>query len=150
MTNLCAGFWQVPVILVDPVRVTTFFFIRVARLLSNNKLPSYIVLNLNRQFFYTITISKCLCSLFLYSLEYWLSSAELKNIWKVKGIVDELDTYEHNYIELSDDDEQKPTAQTDTNENEDGSNENESCDSDSSEVCGAIASNKFSVLDMSN
>lgn len=79
-----------------------------------------------------------------------MSSAELKNIWKVKGIVDELDTYEHNYIELSDDDEQKPTAQTDTNENEDGSNENESCDSDSSEVCGAIASNKFSVLDMSN
>lgn len=64
--------------------------------------------------------------------------------------MDELDTYEHNCIELSDD-EQKPTAQTDTSENEDdGSNEDESCDSDSSEVCGTIASNKFSVLDMSN
>jgi len=86
----------------------------------------------------------------LYSLEYWSSSAELKNIWKVKGIVDELDTYEHNFVELSDD-EQKPTAQTDTNEIEDDeSDEDESCDSDSSEVCGAISSNKFAALDMSN
>ncbi|KAL4131071.1 hypothetical protein QTP88_008422 [Uroleucon formosanum] len=84
--------------------------------------------------------------------KYWLSSAELKNIWKIKGIVDELDTFEHSCIELSDD-EQKPTlsAPSETSEIEDdGSDEGESCDSDSSEVCGTIASNKFSALDMSD
>lgn len=81
-----------------------------------------------------------------------MSSAELKNVWKIKGIVDELDTFEHSCIELSDD-EQKSTlsAPSDTSEIEDeGSDENESCDSDSSEVCGAIASNKFSALDISD
>lgn len=81
-----------------------------------------------------------------------MSSAELKNIWKIKGIVDELDTFEHSCIELSDD-EQKPSLSgpNDTSEIEDdGSDEDESCDSDSSEVCGAIASNKFAALDMSD
>lgn len=104
------------------------------------------VLNLN------LTVSKYLYSLFLYFLECWSSSAELKNIWKIKGIVDELDTYEHSCIELSDD-EQKPTltAPGDTSEIEDdSSNEDESCDSDSSEICGAIASNKFAALDVSD
>lgn len=66
--------------------------------------------------------------------------------------MDELDTFEHSCIELSDD-EQKPTlsAPSETSEIEDdGSDEGESCDSDSSEVCGTIASNKFSALDMSD
>jgi len=81
-----------------------------------------------------------------------LSSAELKNVWKIKGIVDEPDTFDHSCIELSDD-EQKPTLSAHSNTSEienEVTDENESCDSDSSEVCGAIASNKFSALDISD
>jgi len=83
----------------------------------------------------------------------WSSSTQLKNIWKIKGIVDEPDTYEHSYVELSDE-EQEPTKQmssshSESSEKEDD-NEDESCDSDSSEVCGVISSNKFASLDMSN
>lgn len=82
-----------------------------------------------------------------------MSSTQLKDIWKIKGIVNEPDViYEPDSVELSDDD-QEPTKQilssrSNTNEKDD----DEFCDSDStdsSEVCGAIASNKFAALDIS-
>lgn len=66
--------------------------------------------------------------------------------------MDEPDTYELNCVELSDDD-QEPTKQissySDTSEKEDD-DDDESYDSDSSEVCGGIASNKFAALDVSD
>lgn len=87
-------------------------------------------------------------------LENWLSSPLLKDIWKIKGIMDESDSYEHYNVELSDD-EQKLIKQTlshrKTSEiKDDDYDEDESCDSDSSEVCGALSSNKFAALDVSD
>ena len=95
-----------------------------------------------------LNVSKYLYLLFLYYLDYWSSAAGLKDVWKVKGIVDEMDTFENSCVELSDD-EQNPTqtAHSDTSEiEEDSSDEDESCDSNNSEVCGTIASNKFAAL----
>lgn len=91
---------------------------------------------------------------FLWCLGDWLP-AQLKEIWKIKGIVDEPDTYEHDYVELSDDEQgtTKPTSSCHSNTSEntnDDEDEDESCDSDTSEVCGTIASNKFSALEMSD
>lgn len=92
---------------------------------------------------------------FFVFLDNWLSSAQLKDIWKIKGIVNEPNTiYEPDSVELSGDD-QEPTKQisshSNSNENED--DEDESCDGDntdsSEEVCGAITSNKFAALDIS-
>lgn len=85
-------------------------------------------------------------------LENWSSSIQLKDVWKIKGIVDEPDLFEHNYVELSDDEEQEPVNQklssnSDSSEKED---DDESCDSENSEVCGTIASNKFAALDVSD
>lgn len=84
----------------------------------------------------------------MYFLEYWSSSAQLKEVWRIKGIVNESVMYEHDSVELSDD-EQEPKQSTSSthSENED---DDESCDSDNSEVCGAISSNKFSALDISD
>ncbi|VVC35559.1 GTP binding domain,P-loop containing nucleoside triphosphate hydrolase [Cinara cedri] len=81
----------------------------------------------------------------------WSSSVLLKDIWKVKGIVDEPETYEHNYVELSSDDEPEQIKQissySSSSEKEDS--DDQSSDSDNAEVCGAIVSNKFSALDVS-
>lgn len=81
-----------------------------------------------------------------------MSSKQLKDIWKIKGIVDEPKVYEHCHVELSDD-EQEETKQplsshSDTSEKDDDADQ--SCDSDDSEICGAIASNKFAALDVSD
>lgn len=67
--------------------------------------------------------------------------------------MNETDFYEHSYVELSDD-ERVPTRRTvfshsDNSEQEDDNN-GDSCDSESSEVCGAIASNKFAALEVSD
>lgn len=85
-----------------------------------------------------------------------MSSAQLKDVWKIKGIVDEPETYEPSYVELSDE-EQEPVKQTfsshsdsEKEDESDDDDEAESCNSDNSEVCGAISSNKFSALDMSD
>lgn len=87
-------------------------------------------------------------------LENWSSSALLKDIWKIKGIMDESDSYEHYSVELSDDEQEssKNTLSHDkTSENEDDDeDEDESCESDSSEVCGTLSSNKFAALDVSD
>lgn len=97
---------------------------------------------------YIIFKWKCVC----FFSENWSSSTQLKDVWKIKGIVDEPDLFEHSYVELSDDDEQEPVNQklssnSDSSEKED---DNDSCDSENSEVCGAIASNKFAALDVSD
>lgn len=83
--------------------------------------------------------------------ESWSSSTQLKDVWKIKGILDEPDLFEHSYVELSDDDGQEPVNQK-LSSNSDSSEEddNESCDSENSEVCGAIVSNKFAALDVSD
>lgn len=89
-------------------------------------------------------------------LDNWLSSAQLKDIWKIKGIVNEPNIiYEPDSVELSDDDQELTkqilSSHSDSNEKED--DEDESYDSDntdsSEEVCGAITSNKFAALDIS-
>lgn len=68
--------------------------------------------------------------------------------------MEEPDSYEHGHVELSDDEQepvkQKLSSSSDNSENEDSNDDDESSDSDSSEVCGAFASNKFAVLDMSD
>lgn len=86
-------------------------------------------------------------------LENWSSSPLLKDVWKIKGIVDESDTYEHNYVELASDDEHEQIKQTPYSHSGCSGikdNEDESSDSDNSEVCGGIASNKFAALDVSD
>lgn len=86
-------------------------------------------------------------------LENWLSSPLLKDVWKIKGIVDEPDIYEHNYIEFASDNEQeqiKHTVYSHSGCSGKKDNEAQSSDSDSSEVCGGIASNKFAALDISD
>lgn len=106
---------------------------------------------------FVFVVSNCILCSFLCFLENWLSSIQLKDVWKIKGIVDEPDTCElNNYVELSDDDQEptKPTSSYgDISEKEDGDDDDdndESCNSDSSEVCGGITSNKFAALDVSD
>jgi hypothetical protein len=80
-----------------------------------------------------------------------MSSTQLKDILKIKGIKEEPNTYEHNYVEPSDDEEEPIkevlSSHSDTSEKDDNE---ELCVSDDSEVCGAIASNKFSILNVSD
>lgn len=82
-----------------------------------------------------------------------MSSPQLKDIWKIKGIANEPSSYEHSFVELSDDDHE-PAKQTATSHGDSSGNEDDdedgSCSSDSSEVCGTIASNKFAALDVSD
>lgn len=92
----------------------------------------------------------CIFFFFFCYLENLISSAQLKDIWKVKGIMDESNTYEHNYVELSDNEEEEPTKAVLSSYSDNSEKEDEELgDSDDSEVCGA-ASNKFSVLDVSD
>lgn len=93
---------------------------------------------------------------FFFCTENWLYSDQLKDIWRIKGIVDEPETYEPSYVELSDE-EQEPIKQTlsshsdsEKEDENDDDDDDESCDSDNSEVCGTIASNKFSALEVSD
>jgi len=87
----------------------------------------------------------------LWFLENWSSSAQLKDVWKIKGIMDEPDTCEFLHIYELFGDNLEPTKQicsySDTGENDDN---DKSCDSDSSDVCGGVASNKFAALDISD
>lgn len=82
-----------------------------------------------------------------------MASVQLKDIWKIKGIVYEADLNEYSNVQLSDE-EQVPTNQilfshSEISDKEDSDND-DSCESDNSEVCGSLASNKFSVLEVSD
>uniref|UniRef100_A0A2S2Q9F2 Guanine nucleotide-binding protein-like 1 n=1 Tax=Sipha flava TaxID=143950 RepID=A0A2S2Q9F2_9HEMI len=88
---------------------------------------------------------------FTHCKKNFMSSTQLKDILKIKGIKEEPNTYEHNYVEPSDDEEEPIkevlSSHSDTSEKDDNE---ELCVSDDSEVCGAIASNKFSILNVSD
>lgn len=78
-------------------------------------------------------------------------STQLKDIWKIKGIIDESKTYEHWHVELSDNEEpKKQTSSSHSNTSDLDDDEDGSCNSSDSEVCGTIASNKFAMLDVSD
>lgn len=83
-----------------------------------------------------------------------MASAQLKDIWKIKGIVYEDDLInEHSNVELSDE-ELESTKQIlssyGNNNGKEDDDSDDSCESDNSEVCGNIANNKFSVLEVSD